>query len=885
MTNNQEQEYHYFWSIPTSDLLQQFNNNTAEEKHQEAGLTSVEANLRLSKFGKNLVKSKKKTGLVSLLISQFKSPIIVIFIFTSILSFFLGQIEDSLIIISIVIVSGLLGFWQEKGATDAITKLLAIVQLKTTVLRDKKIQEIPFEDVVPGDIVMLKSGDSMPADCIIIESRDLFVNEATLTGETYPVEKSANIVLPEETPLRERTNSIFMGTFVVSGTAKALVIKTGANTELGKISYRLRSKIPETEFERGIRRFGYFLMEITLMLVISILVINVYFGRPVLESFLFSLALAIGLTPQLLPAIISVNLSHGAKRMANDKVIVKRLASIENLGSMNILCSDKTGTLTIGEVRLQSAIDVEGNVNDKVLLYAYLNSVYETGFTNPIDKAIKDFCSGQIDIASYNKLDEIPYDFIRKRLSILVKLSDKKIIKTSKAIIVTKGALHNILEVCSYLEKADGRIVDISTVRQQIQNKFEELGNNGFRVLGVCYRSMDYSTHDDNNNKNNNKNNNNKNNSNQPCLITKDDEENMTFLGFLIFFDPVKIDTIESISNLKKLGVSLKIISGDNRYVAANIGQQIGFLKPRVLTGPDLHHISNDALIKQAGEVDIFAEIEPNQKEHIILALRKSGKNVVGYMGDGINDASALHAADAGISVDTAADVVKDAADFVLLEKNLSVLAKGVQEGRRTFANTLKYVFMATSANFGNMFSMAGASLFLPFLPLLPKQILLMNLMTDIPEMTISTDNVDLEIVERPRQWDIKFIRKFMTVFGLLSTIFDYAIFGMLFLVLHSSIAQFRTAWFMESVVSASIIVLVIRTRKPLFKSKPRKHLLLATLSIVGATVILPFTPVAEVFGFTWLTPVYLLAVGVIVLLYSLAAEVVKKMFYKKVKL
>jgi len=877
MTNNQEQEYHYFWSIPTSELLQQFNNNnTAEEEQQEAGLTSVEANLRLSKFGKNLVKSKKKTGLISLLISQFKSPIIVIFIFTSILSFFLGQIEDSMIIISIVIVSGLLGFWQEKGATDAVTKLLAIVQLKTTVLRDKKIQEIPFEDIVPGDIVILKSGDSIPADCIIIESKDLFVNEATLTGETYPVEKYANIVLPEETPLRERTNSIFMGTFVVSGTAKALVIKTGANTELGKISDRLRSKIPETEFERGIRRFGYFLMEITLMLVISILVINVYFGRPVLESFLFSLALAIGLTPQLLPAIISVNLSHGAKRMANYKVIVKRLASIENLGSMNILCSDKTGTLTIGEVRLQSAIDVEGNANDKVLLYAYLNSVYETGFTNPIDKAIKDFCSGQIDIASYNKLDEIPYDFIRKRLSILVKLSDKKITKTSKAIIVTKGALHNILEVCSYLEKVDGRIVDISTVRQQIQNKFEELGNNGFRVLGVCYRSMDYSTRDDDNNKNN---------SNQPYLITKDDENNMTFLGFLIFFDPVKIDTIESISNLKKLGVSLKIISGDNRYVAANIGKQTGFLNPHILTGPDLHHISNDALIKQAGEIDIFAEIEPNQKEHIIVALRQSGKNVVGYIGDGINDASALHAADAGISVDTATDVVKDAADFVLLEKNLGVLAKGVQEGRRTFANTLKYVFMATSANFGNMFSMAGISLFLPFLPLLPKQILLMNLMTDIPEMTISTDNVDMEIVERPRQWDIKFIRKFMTVFGLLSTIFDYAIFGMLFLVLHSSIAQFRTAWFMESVISASIIVLVIRTRKPLFKSKPRKHLLIATLSIVGATVILPFTPVAEVFGFTGLSPVYLLAVGVIVLLYSIAAEAVKKIFYRKVKL
>lgn len=478
MKNNQEEDYSY-WSIPTADLIQELNNTTQE--YPETGLTSTQANRRLSNYGKNLVKPKKKTDLLSLLISQFKSPIIVIFIFTSVLSFFLGQTEDALIIISIVIVSGLLGFWQEKGATDAITKLLAVVQLKTTVLRDKKIQEIPFEDVVPGDIVMLKSGDSIPADCVIIESTDLFVNEATLTGESYPVEKSANMILPEKTPLRDRINCLFMGTFAVSGTAKALVIKTGANTELGKISDRLRHKAPETEFERGVRRFGYFLMEITLMLVISILVINVYFGRPVLESFLFSLALAIGLTPQLLPAIISVNLSHGAKRMANEKVIVKRLASIENLGSMNILCSDKTGTLTIGEVKLQSAIDVKGsnNSNKKVLLYSYLNAIYETGFTNPIDKAIRDFCSGQFDISGYSKLDEIPYDFIRKRLSILVSSSDKTL---KSFFIVTKGALHNILQVCSYAEMPDGKIVNISIVKEEIQHRFEELGNKGFRI-------------------------------------------------------------------------------------------------------------------------------------------------------------------------------------------------------------------------------------------------------------------------------------------------------------------------------------------------------------------------------------------------------------------
>jgi Mg2+-importing ATPase len=445
MAKNSQEFHHPYWSIPTISLLEEFNNNTITEQkkpyeYQESGLSSREASLRLSKYGKNLVKSRKNVDLLSLLISQFKTPIIIIFIFTSILSFFLGQTEDALIIISIVIISGILGFWQEKGATDAVTKLLALVQLKTTVLRDKKLLEIPFEDVVGGDIIILNSGDSVPADCVIIESKDLFVNEATLTGESYPVEKYVK-VLPVHTPLKDRVNSLFMGTFVISGNAKALVIVTGANTELGRISHRLRqSTRPETEFERGVRRFGYFLMELTLILVISILVINVYLGRPVLESFLFSLALAIGLTPQLLPAIISVNLSHGAKRMVNDKVIVKRLASIENLGSMNILCSDKTGTLTIGEAKLQYAIDVKGNSSDKVLLYAYLNAIYESGFANPIDKAIKEHCSSRFDISSYKKLDEIPYDFIRKRLTVLVSSLDQKSIeqKIPFSLIVTR---------------------------------------------------------------------------------------------------------------------------------------------------------------------------------------------------------------------------------------------------------------------------------------------------------------------------------------------------------------------------------------------------------------------------------------------------------------
>jgi Mg2+-importing ATPase len=875
-----------YWSKPIGEYIEKYGIDLDPQKYQENGLTSKEASERLSKYGKNLLGSKTKTNLISLLASQFKSPIIIIFIFTSILSYFLGQIEDALIIIVIVVVSGLLGFWQEKGASDAVTKLLALVQLRSNVLRDGIDCVISVEDIVPGDIITLKSGDNIPADCMLITSKDLFVNEATLTGESYPVEKSVNI-LPKETPIRDRSNCLFTGTFVISGIARALVLKTGSVTELGKISDRLRRKMPDTDFERGVRRFGYFLMEITLILVISILAINVYFGRPVLESFLFSLALAIGLTPQLLPAIISVNLAHGAKRMINHKVIVKRLASIENLGSMNILCSDKTGTLTVGEVKLQSAIDLFGNDSKKVLLYAFLNAFYETGFTNPIDKAIKIFClNHQIDreTSHYCKLDEIPYDFIRKRLSILIGYLDIETTITTTAInththtsnsfIVSKGALNNILEICSYAETDDGhKVVDLYKVKQQILDRYLELSNRGFRLLGVCYRNIVYNKQDNCNN-----------NIPSPSSITKDDEINMTFLGFLIFVDPIKDDVIESIHNLKKMGISLKIISGDNRNVATYVAREIGLQNPRFLTGSDLHHMSKDALIRQTLDIDVYAEIEPNQKEQIILALRQSGKNVVGYMGDGINDASALHAADAGISVDSAADVVKETADFVLLEKDLGVLATGVQEGRRTFANTLKYIFMATSANFGNMFSMAGASLFLPFLPLLPKQVLLMNLLTDLPEMTISTDNVDQETVEKPRHWDIKFIRKFMIVFGLLSTIFDYATFAVLLFVLHATINQFRTAWFTESVISASIVVLVIRTRKPMFKSKPSKYLLFATLLIIVVVITIPFVPFSQIFGFTMLNATYLATIAVIVLLYIMTAELTKKMFYKRVK-
>jgi P-type Mg2+ transporter len=832
-----------FWSISENDMLKELESG-------KEGLSSVEAAKRLKLYGANLLKPQKRSDSFTLLITQFKSPIIIILFFATGLSFFLHDTVDAFIILSIILVSGLLGFWQERGAANAVQKLLSIVQIKAAVLRDGNSIEIPVEGIVPGDIVILNAGDIVPGDGLIQESTDLFVDEAMLTGETFPVEKEP-AVLPADTILSHRTNALWMGTHIVSGSAKALIVNTGKDTEFGKVSEHLKLRLGETEFERGIRQFGYFLMEVTLILVIAIFAINVYLARPVLDSFLFSLALAVGLTPQLLPAIISINLSHGAKRMAQKKVIVKRLSSIENFGSMNVFCSDKTGTLTEGTVQLQSALDAEGNPSDKVLLHAYINASFETGFTNPIDEAIINY--SKIDLSDYKKLDEIPYDFLRKRLSILVS-------QENKYLMVTKGALQNVLDVCTSIETKDGTIVEIKTELNSIQRHFEEFSNKGFRTLGVAYRNIE-----------------------NDILIDKDQESNMIFSGFLILFDPPKSNILETISGLKTLGVALKIITGDNHLVAANVSQQMGLINTKILSGPELANMSDAALLKEVGSVNVFAEIEPNQKERIIIALKKAG-NVVGYMGDGINDASALHAADVGVSVESAVDVAKDAADIVLLEKDLGVLVEGVREGRATFANTLKYVFMATSANFGNMFSMAGVSLFLPFLPLLPKQILLTNLMTDFPEMTIATDSVDNEMIVYPRRWDIKAIRKFMITFGIVSSVFDYLTFAALLIVLNASEVQFRTGWFIESVVSASIIVLVIRSRKPFFKSKPGKYLLAATMSVVAITLILPFTPLAELFGFISLPLSFYFLIGFIILLYIITAEIVKKIFYDKVK-
>jgi Mg2+-importing ATPase len=689
-------------------------------------------------------------------------------------------------------------------------------------------------------------------------STDLFVDESSLTGESYPAEKRAGD-LPPDTPLAQRSNALFQGSHVVSGWARAVVVETGSRTMFGEIAERLRLRPPETEFERGIRRFGGLLIQITLLLVIAIFGINVYLHRPVVDSFLFALALAVGLTPELLPAIVSLTLARGAQQMAASRVIVRRLNSIEDFGSMNVLCSDKTGTLTEGIVRLHAALDSDGNPSPEVLLYAQLNAAFESGFPNPIDDALRQMpCPAR---GAYTKVDEVPYDFIRKRLSVVVEGTAPSA-DTRHHTMITKGALRNVIEACvdvrTRLGPGGDRTVPVADVRARLQERFETYSAEGYRVLGVAVRDV----------------------SDDP-VINKDDEQQMTFVGFLLLDDPPKAGALEAIAELRTLGVALKIITGDNRLVAGRMGRHMGVERPAVLTGEELRGLSDTALLQRVGEVDIFAETEPNQKERILTALRKAG-NVVGYLGDGINDASALHAADVGISVEGAVDVAKEAADIVLLQRDLGVLAQGVRLGRQTFANTLKYVFITTSANFGNMVSMAGASLFLPFLPLLPKQILLNNFLSDVPSMTIATDSVDREQVDRPRRWDIRFVRNFMLVFGLVSSVFDYLTFGILFYWLRATEREFQTGWFLESLMTELFIVLVIRTRRPFFRSRPGTLLIAATLGVAGTTLFLPYTPIGAVFGLAPLPPGVVLTLAGVTGGYLVASELAKGWFFRR---
>lgn len=814
------------------------------------GLKSEEAKSIFQRVGPNRIQSRSRVTPLRLLLNQFINPIVLILISATVISAFLKDWTDAVIILLIVIGSALLSFFQEYNASTAAEKLKEQVSFKTNVIRDGRSISIPTEEVVPGDMVFLSAGNLIPADGRVVEANDFFVNQAVLTGETFPVEKMPGIV-PEITELSKRTNIVFMGTTVRSGEAKVLIVQTGLQTSFGQISSHLNLRPPETEFERGIRRLGYLLAEVMFLLVLGIFFFNVFFHKPVLDSLLFSIALAVGLTPQLLPAIININLSKGSQEMAKHGVIVRRLESIENFGSMDILCTDKTGTLTEGVVSLDGALDADGKPSDLVRLYAYLNALMQTGLQNMLDAAIIKY--GAAGAENYEKLDEVPYDFERKRLTVIAQK------KKSSSIMIVKGALKNVLDVCIRVQTVDGEEKLSKDWRARILSKYETWSAQGYRLLGVAACPVDP----------------------QKNSFTKEDEANLTFMGFLLFFDPPKEGVIETINALEKLGVKLKVITGDNKLVASHTGQVVGLGKAKVMTGSDLEKLHDDALWHAVENATIFAEVDPNQKERIILALKKRG-HVVGYLGDGINDAPSLHNADVGISVANAVDVAKDAADLVLLKQDLDVLREGILQGRKTFANTLKYIFMATSANFGNMFSMAGASIFLSFLPMLPKQILLINFLTDLPEMTIANDRVDDVMIERPRRMDIKFIRRFMLTFGPLSSLFDFATFGVLLWIMKASEQSFQTGWFIESILSAGVVVFVLRSRLPFTRSRPSRAMLIVTGIVMLGTLLLPYSPLAHLLGFTSLPLVYLLVIFTIVIAYALSAEAAKRWFYRK---
>ncbi len=842
-----------FWSLPAQQLIERL--GTRPE-----GLSESEAAKRLALYGANIIGQARSVGTVILLLRQFSNPIVLILIGAALVSGALGDWTDTLIIGCIVLISGLLGFWQEASASNAMQQLLARVQVQAEVIRDGQAHSIPIHQLVPGDIVQLNTGDLIPADGVVLIAQNLMVNEAVLTGESFPVEKSPQ-PSSAEAPLWQRTNALWMGSYVASGMGTMLVVQTGERTQFGQIAQRLRLRPEETDFERGVRRLGNLLLEVTLILVLLIFAFNVYLHRPVVDSFLFAVALAVGLTPQLLPAIITVNLARGAIQMARARTLVKRLAAIENLGSMNVLCSDKTGTLTEGVVQVQAAVNAEGNADEHVLHYAALNACLQQGFANPIDDALRKVAA--IDLSEWERFGEIPYDFVRKRLSVLVQYKgiDPSVLPAPfaacKALLITKGALEQVLTVCETV-LVGTTVAPLASQRDAIQRCTAEWLAQGYRVLGVALRPL----------------------SEPPGSIERSLESQMTFLGCVLLTDTLKPTAAATLTQLRQMGVALKVITGDHAVVARHLMAQLGYPNAQVLSAQELSQLAEEALLHRVAAVDVFAEVEPHQKERIIRALRKAGYTV-GYLGDGINDAPALHAADVGISVDTAADVAKDAADIVLLEKDLSVLAEGIREGRRTFANTLKYVFMATSANFGNMFSMAGASLFLPFLPLLPKQILLTNLLTDLPEMAIATDRVDEELLANLSRWDVRLIRNFMLVFGLLSSFFDYLTFGVLLWFLQAGAKEFRTGWFVESVLSASMVVLVVRTRRPFFQSPPSHWLLGLSVIVWLLTLGLPCSPLAGLLGFTPLPSLFLLTLIGILIAYIFSADILKQIFWR----
>lgn len=837
-----------YWAHPISEVMDQL-------KTSSCGLSQLEADERLKRIGPNAVQKPETMKALYLFFAQLSSPLVIILILGAFIALLTQEWIEACIIFSIVFGSAILGFLQEYSTSQALEALHEQLSLHAIVLRDKKEISLSVDQIVPGDIVLLSAGCLVPADGLLIQAQDFLVSEASLTGESFPVEKQVDILCPDAS-LRERTNSVFYGTSVRSGFAKMLVAQTGKDTVLGSLSTKLTTPARENEFTRGMRQLGYMLIRAILLMAVLALISNHLLGRSFIESLLFSVALTVGLSPELLPAITSITLAAGARSMEKKGVLVRRLEAIENIGSIDTLCCDKTGTLTQGALTLVSAEDIQGTPCEKTKQLAFLNALFETGIKNVIDESLVELAQKEyFSTEKYRKIDEVPYDFQRKRLMVVVESKDNP----QEHLLVVKGSFETVLNTCTTAFLAEKKVVLDSKIRSQLESYYTQKSEQGLKVLAIATSVVSPQKKYD-----------------------RDDEHEMTFLGFLVFEDPLKPDAAQSIQSLRSLGINIKVVTGDNRYAAAYLARQINLNSPSILTGKDIDEMSEEAFFQRAENIDLFVEVTPEQKEKVVHALQQRG-HAVGYMGDGINDAPALCAADVGISVYQAVDVARESADVVLLSQNLHVLQKAVEEGRHTFINTLKYLNITMSANFGNLLSVLIITPFLPFLAMSAGQILLNNFLSDLPLMMLSTDRVDKHSMDNPTRWHISHITRFMVAFGVTSTLFDLLTCFILRHFLHADKATFQTSWFLFSLVTELIVVFALRTRQFAFESKPSSGLVVASCLVAFFSFTIPFSPVlASIFGFTSLSWPTLATLSLLALGYFFTTELIKRFFFQK---
>jgi len=830
------------------------------------GLTEEEAETLREHYGINEIVSEKPPTWYQLFVRNLYNPFVLLLTALSILSFALKNFSGGIIILVMVFISIFMRFIQEFRSNKSATKLKALISTKATVYRQHDgtnyTKEVPFRKLVPGDVIHLSAGDMLPADVRILSSRDFFVSQSSLTGESLPLEKHnhiENMNLKKIHPL-ELPNICLMGTNVVSGIAKAVIISTGSSTYFGMMAKKIISCRPPTSFDIGINKVSWLLLRIMFCMVPLVFIINGLDKQNWFEALLFALSVAVGLTPELLPMIVTANLAKGATNMSKDKVIVKQLNSIQNFGAMNILCTDKTGTLTQDRIILEQHLNLQGDDDEEVLRLGFFNSYFQTGLKNLLDVAVLEASEEkqQEYIDHYEKFDEIPFDFKRKRMSVVVKKAQEKIL-------VCKGSLGTILPMCTCYNDA-GKVIPLdSSMYNSIQEFHDDLNNKGMRILAVAYKDVSALEKE---------------------TFTIEDESQLVLAGFLAFLDPPKSSTAAALKQLDLLNIKVKILTGDNEVITQRICDWVDLMVEGVLTGPQIQKMSDEELSAHIENTTIFAKMEPLQKSRVIVLLKKKG-HTVGYLGDGINDAPALHEADLGISVDTAVDIAKESSDIIMLEKNLLFLAKGVKEGRRTFGNIIKYIKMSISSNFGNVFSILGASILLPFLPLMPVQLLLQNLLYDLSQLAIPFDKVDESFLSIPRKWDPRGLARFMFWIGPISSIFDYVTFAVLWFFFRadspSTASFFQSGWFIEGLFSQTLIVHMIRTEKvPFLQSFPAMALFLSTVLIMAIGLVIPFTQLGASIGLQPLPASYFYWLVPILLVYCMLVQAMKYLFIKR---